>query len=328
MGVASAHTSFGSELNENCNCLQGMGHTQHCKGGRCGWREGKFPFTVVNCVVVLCAMSVCEQASTQKILIHGPLVCQQGGEMQKSINLPATASIVQLSSSVRHPLPCHWLLCYWYYKVIVLESRCHHTLCQGLLLSSASELPWLHFFLQQFPMSWSMLNLFLSRLTESQNSPGWNKPQKTIKSNLLWVKGAQMRLTSVLFNCILKTSTISLGRVSQWWVVLTIKMSFLYQNETQFAPIAPSLLHVAPYEERASVPIATISVLQYSDEVSPKVFSSAGWKDQLCQSFLRGQLLQSYDHPCGPLQSFCIIFELWEPRLDAVLSMWSNKYWN
>lgn len=254
MGVASAHTSFGSELNENCNCLQGMGHTQHCKGGRCGWREGKFPFTVVNCVVVLCAMSVCEQASTQKILIHGPLVCQQGGEMQKSINLPATASIVQLSSSVRHPLPCHWLLCYWYYKVIVLESRCHHTLCQGLLLSSASELPWLHFFLQQFPMSWSMLNLFLSRLTESQNSPGWNKPQKTIKSNLLWVKGAQMRLTSTLFNCILKTSTISLGRVSQWWGVLTIKMSFLYQNETQFAPVAPSLLHVAPYEERASVP--------------------------------------------------------------------------
>lgn len=253
------------------------------KEGNVAGERGNSPF--------LSAMSVCEQTSAQKTLIHRPLVCQQGGEMQKSINPPATASIVQPSSSVRHPLPCHWLLCYWYYKVIVLESRCHHALCKGLLPSSASKLPWVHFFLQQFSMSWSMLNLFLSRITESQNSPGWNEPQKTIKSNLLWEKGAQMRLTSTLFNCILKTSTSPCG--SLW-----------------------------------KLPIATILVLQYSDEVSPKPSLLQGEKTQLRQSFLRGQLLQSYDHPCGPLQSFCIIFELWEPRLDTVLLMWSNKYWN
>lgn len=34
----------------------------------------------------------------------GPLACQQGGEMQKSINPPASTSIIQLSSSVSYPV--------------------------------------------------------------------------------------------------------------------------------------------------------------------------------------------------------------------------------
>lgn len=88
-----------------------------------------------------------------------------------------------------------------------------------------------------------------------------------------------MRLCSTLFNRMLQTSTTSLGRVSQWWVVLTVKINFLYQNETQFVPVAPLLLHVAPYEDRASA----LYSLHFSTAILwwgfPRAFSSADWKD-------------------------------------------------
>lgn len=72
--------------------------------------------------------------------------------------------------------------------------------------------------------------------------------------------------------------------------------------------------------------IASILVLRYSDEVSPEPSLLQTEKTRLHQSFLRRQLLQSYDHLCGPLQSFCIISELWGPRLDTVLLIWPQKY--
>ena len=72
--------------------------------------------------------------------------------------------------------------------------------------------------------------------------------------------------------------------------------------------------------------IASILVLRYCNEVSPEPSLLQAEQPQLHQSLLRRQLLQSYDHPCGPLQSFCIISELWGPRLDTVLLIWPQKY--
>lgn len=60
--------------------------------------------------------------------------------------------------------------------------------------------------------------------------PDCKEKQKTIRPNILWDKGALMRLPCTLSNCILKAcndgaSTISLGRLLQGWTVPTTRSS-------------------------------------------------------------------------------------------------------
>lgn len=103
--------------------------------------------------------------------------------MQKSINPPASTSIVQLSSSVSYPVTeCSATdiirsLC----SRADVTTHCVRDSCCHLPLSCHERT-----LLTAVSMSWSVLNLFLSGITESQNSPDWKEPQKTIKSNLLW----------------------------------------------------------------------------------------------------------------------------------------------
>lgn len=60
--------------------------------------------------------------------------------------------------------------------------------------------------------------------------PDCKEKLKTIRPNILWDKGALMRLPCTLSNCILKAcddgaSTISLGRLLQGWIVPTTRSS-------------------------------------------------------------------------------------------------------
>lgn len=92
-----------------------------------------------------------------------------------------------------------------------------------------------------------------------------------------------MRLSSSLSNRILKTSsdgdsTMSLGRLLQWLIVLTVK-NFLYRYKTSLTIVCthcPLYSHVAPCGKRASVLFvaAAFQLPEYCDEVPPVLLFS------------------------------------------------------
>lgn len=74
------------------------------------------------------------------------------------------------------------------------------------------------------------------RLTETQNSPGWNGSWKIIRDSISWEKRTWMRLSGTLSYCTLYASSDGVSGVplwlSQWWIVLTIQSHY-----TQLKPI-------------------------------------------------------------------------------------------